>query len=303
MSDPAARKAPSVSLYRRALWHANRTPLAWAVKGAMSAFHLREKAARREAAAPYRQGQAVGRPLSQLASEGYAFVTELAEPALLRELERESLARVRRAEELARAQATTHKAFWVRLLDADVQDGAFDCDNIFVRFALQKGVIALLSEYLGELPRLMDVLLTYSLPTDEPLAYSQLWHRDYDDVRTVKLFAYLTDVNELADGPFTFLKGPSSDRVGFARRSHLADEEFFRRAPRDGVAEVRAPRLSAFVCETSRCYHMGSRVHAGHARLMYTATFISSPNVYPEGPPRFRASRPLAPAERLLLGL
>jgi hypothetical protein len=294
--------APRISLWRRALWHANRTALAGPIKGVVSLVHARDKAARARAGRAY-VGEASRAAGGELEADGYCMVSHLMDARLMAELEADSVGRVKRAAEARDAQKEKHKAFWVRLLDDSMVDGAFDCDNVFVRFALQPAVIGVLASRLGELPRLTDVLLTYSTPSDEALAYSQLWHRDYDDVRTIKLFAYLTDVNELADGPFTFLPGPASDRVGFALRSHLPDDEFFRRATRGAVQEMRAPRLSAFMCETSRCYHMGSRVHAGHARLMYTATFISSPSVYPPGPPRFRASRPLSADERLLLGL
>jgi len=294
--------ASRISLFRRALWHANRTPLAPAIKGAVSIMHLRDKRARTDAARRYASDAARGAG-GELATKGYCLVSQLMEPRLMAELEADSTARVARAAQARESQKEKHKAFWVRLLDDSMVDGAFDCDNVFVRFALQPAVIAVLASRLGELPRLTDVLLTYSTPSDEALSYSQLWHRDYDDIRTIKLFAYFTDVSDLADGPFTFLPGPASDRVGFALHSHLSDAEFFRRAERSAVQEIRAPRLSAFMCETSRCYHMGSRVHPGHARLMYTATFISSPSVYPAGAPRFRANRALSADERLLLGL
>lgn len=294
---------PRISLWKRFLWHANRTWLAWPIKAAVSLAHLREKTKRAQAARGY-QGDALARASAEeLRAKGYCMISHLADPGLLRELEHDAVGRVERAERVRTVQKESHKSFWVRLLDDSLVDGALDCDNVFVRFALQPRVVAVLSNRLGELPRLTDVLLTYSTPSEEALSYSQLWHRDYDDVRTVKVFAYLTDVKELEDGPFTYMPGPQSDRIGFRWRSHLADAEFFARAPREGVMQVRAPRLSVFVCETSRCYHMGSRVAAGHSRLMYTATFISSPSVYPAGQPRFRAKRPLSPVEHLLLGV
>ena len=291
-----------ISLWRRALWHANRTALAKPIKGVVSLVHHRDKIARAHAARNYASDPA-RHAAGELQANGHCMVTSLMDQRLMSELEADSVGRVKRAAQARDAQKEKHKTFWVRLLDDSMVDGAFDCDNIFVRFALQPSVISVLAARLGELPRLTDVLLTYSTPSDEALAYSQLWHRDYDDVRTIKLFAYFTDVAELADGPFTFLPGPASDRVGFVLHSHLSDDEFFRRAKREAVREIRAPRLAAFMCETSRCYHMGSRVHPGHARLMYTATFISSPSVYPAGPPRFRAGRALSADERLLLGL
>lgn len=293
----------SSPLLRRALWHANRTPLAKVSKAVLSAVHARDVQARRLAARDLALPAGIAERAARLAADGWASLDGALDPELLAALDRASADRVARVAEREAGQASTHKNFWVRLLDADVVDGAFDVDNVFVRFALQPAVIGLVAARLGELPRLMDVLLTYSRPTDSALAYSQLWHRDHDDVRTVKVFVYLTDVKDSAEGPFTFLPGPASDRVGFLVRSHLPDAEFFARASASDLVEMRAPRLAAFACETSRCLHMGSRVHPGHARLMYTATFISAPSLYPRSVPRFRANRPLTERERLVLAL
>ena len=293
----------SSPLFRRALWHANRTPVSRVSKAVLSALHRDELARRRAAARALSIPDVVAARSSELARNGYAALGDLLDPALLAALDTASAVCMARAKERESQQAATHKSFWVRLLDAEAEGGSFDVDNVFVRFALQPAVIAFVASYLGELPRLTDVLLTYSKPTSADLSYSQLWHRDYDDIHTVKVFVYLTDVLEFGDGPFTFLPGPSSDRVGFMLRSHQRDDAFLARTEPSAVKEMRGPRLTAFACETSRCVHMGSRVQPGHARLMYTATFVTAPSLYPAAPPRFRASRPLSSDERLLLGL
>lgn len=61
-----------------------------------------------------------------------------------------------------------------------------------------------------------------------------------------------------------------------------------RTIPLDSAQAIRAPRLSAFMVDTARCLHMGSRVAPGHERLLYTATYISIPRLYPEPPPCFQ---------------
>src|SRR5262249_25595044 len=157
----------------------------------------------------------------------------------------------------------------------------------FVRFALQPAIVAILARRLGELPRLDSVQLTLSQTASPQLSYSQLWHRDYDDVRTIKLFSYLTDVNDTGDGPCTFLPGPVSDRFGFSLRSHREDREVLQRLNGEKPTAVIAPRLTSFLVETSRCLHMGSRTAPGHSRLLYTATYITVPRLYPEPPMRF----------------
>ena len=67
--------------------------------------------------------------------------------------------------------------------------------------------------------------------------------------------------------------------------------------------EMRGPAFTTFLCETSRCLHMGSRLAPGHSRLMYTATYVPAPMAYPDYRPKFRATGSLPEHERLLLGL
>jgi len=145
------------------------------------------------------------------------------------------------------------------------------------------------------------VLLTLSKGTDAPLSYSQLWHYDHDDTKTIKLFAYLTDVSDDDDGPFTFLPAQVSSRFGFSIRSHRHDCEVLSHVRPHEVVKMTGPRLSTFMVETSRCLHMGSRLKLGHSRLLYTATFTSAPAIYPRNASRFRVKGDESPALRMLL--
>jgi hypothetical protein len=301
----AAKTKPvrAISFARRALWHINRSPLRHGVKAIVTA---RNRAAVRE-----RERLAAGIPVSEalragarsLRTDGYVMLDHIVEKSLAEEMAVNAAGKLARADELAATQHSTHKNFWVRLLDEDMRDGMMDVDSVYVRFAMQPAVIALLAAYYGEVPILDYTLLTVSRESKGDLAYSQFWHRDHDDVRTVKLFAYLTDVADRDDGPFTFLPGAASDRFGFSLKSHLPDDRVFGRASRNDVIEVIAPRLTTFMVETSRCLHMGSRMAPGHVRLLYTATFISAPRMYPSGAPKFRASRKLSELERKLLDI
>src|SRR6185369_1074284 len=99
--------------------------------------------------------------------------------------------------------------------DEDMQNGKLPTSSPYVQFALQPAVQEILTGTFGQVPVLNYVLLTLSKPSDAPLSYSQLWHRDHDDVRVIKLFVYLSDVTSEDDGPFTFLPGPISDRFGY----------------------------------------------------------------------------------------
>ncbi len=82
----------------------------------------------------------------------------------------------------------------------------------------QPAALRIIGDFMHDLPQLSDVVLTLSQPTpNQALSFSQLWHLDHDDKRVCKLFIYLTDVQNTADGPFTFI--PPVRRSRSATRS------------------------------------------------------------------------------------
>jgi hypothetical protein len=288
MSQASARAGRYERTVSRLRWHVNRSPAARLIKWARRAADRRQVALRRRLARGIAVDPRICACADLLTRDGFARVDDVCEEAALAALSAAGEAKLARAAAAAQRQVNTHKSFWTRLLDEDFQDGRLPTDNPFLRFALQEAVIAVVARALGELPRLDTVQLTLSATDNRQLAYSQLWHKDYDDVRTIKLFAYLTDVKDAADGPFTYLPGPLSDRFGFSLRSHRGDAEVLDKLTHTEPSAVIAPRLAAFVVETSRCLHMGSRTAPGRSRLLYTATYITIPRLYPEPPPRFR---------------
>jgi hypothetical protein len=287
---------------RRYLWHFNRTPGAHILKTCVRLLHYPEIYARKKLAKSLPRDEKLSALAASLNEDGFVRLDEVIDPACLSALSQAGDAKLKRADEGPIAQHSIHKHFWTRLLDEDMVDGRLPTDNPFVRFALQPSVIGVLARALGEVPKLDYVLLTLSRASNKPLAYSQLWHRDYDDTRTIKLFVYLTEVAEPGDGPFTFIPGKISDRFGFSLRSHRPDDAILKHVPPESVQAVVAPRLSAFLVETSRCLHMGSRLGPGHSRLLYTATFLRAPRIYPEPPSPFLVSGKPDPVTQLVLG-
>lgn len=285
----------------RILWHINRSPLSALIKQTLRWKHADAILARKRLAATLSADARIDALAASLNQNGFVDVTAILDGGALQSLSRNGELKLVRAAEAALKQGGNSKTFWTRLLDEDLQEGLMPTDSPFVQFALQPAVLSLVSKALGELPHLDYVVLTLSRDTGGQYAYSQLWHRDHDDTRTIKLFVYLTDVNDLDDGPFTFLPGPVSDRFGFSRRSHREDAAIFAQADLAEVKSMVAPRLSAFVVETSRCMHMGSRVSPGHSRLMFTASFISVPRIYPEPPSRYRFTGNETPVEKCVL--
>jgi hypothetical protein len=288
------------SLFRRLWWHVNRTPAQKAIKAARRAVARGELAERRALARTLDRTPEAAAVAANLRRDGYSRADALIAPESLAALDRAVRPKLG-APKAGGSVFGDHKDIWQQLLDGDMVDGSLPADSPFARFALQPALLAALADHYGELPRLDNVTVTHSGPAEGALRFSQLWHRDYDDTRVVKLFVYLTDVGD-EDGPFTFLPGPYSDRVGFSARSHRPDAAIAARTDLGAAVRMIAPRLSAFLVETSRCLHMGSRVAPGHHRLMYTATFISSPRIFPERPrPFFRLAGSESAVERRVL--
>jgi hypothetical protein len=298
------KKKQKISQVRRLLWHMNRTDLGWVTKTALTGLHLGARAKRIKILETLPTRPEWSEASHKLDHDGYVDVSSLVDRGLAEAVASFAQDKVSRLDELAGKQKEGHKSFWVSLLDEDLINGAFATDHPFVRYALQPGVLRMMGDFMHVLPQLSDVVLTLSRPTEnKPLSYSQLWHLDHDDKRVCKLFIYLTDVRDTADGPLTFIPAPLSKPFRNTIKSHMKDEQVFARVNRSAVKEIIAPRLSSFIVNTARCLHMGSRIMSDRTRLLYTATFIQPPRMYPEPPARFRETGPLSEVERTVMHL
>jgi hypothetical protein len=297
-------KKLKISQFRRLLWHVNRTHLGWVTKAALTSLQLGARAKRIELLNTLPVRPEWSEASRKLSEQGHVDVTSIVDRSLSEAVADVAQSKVDRLDELAGKQVLGHKSFWVSLLDEDLVNGAFATDHPFVRYALQPGVLRIVGDFMHELPQLSDVLLTLSRPTEnKSLSYSQLWHLDHDDKRVCKLFIYLTDVRDTADGPLTFIPAPESKPFRNTIKSHMKDDQVFSRVNRSAVKEIIAPRLSSFIVNTARCLHMGSRIQSDRTRLLYTATYIQPPRMYPEPPARFRAVGPLTEVERTAMRL
>ena len=82
-----------------------------------------------------------------------------------------------------------------------------DLENPFVQFYLSDELLKIACSYLGYIPQLFEVYIEKTIPIGENNpTYSQNWHRDPEEKKTLKIFLYLNDVN-LESGPFTYILG------------------------------------------------------------------------------------------------
>lgn len=215
--------------------------------------------------------------VANLRQKGYSYSTGELDPALVAELGAFSEARM--SDPDLDTKKTVLRPFMIQLSHRD----DLRTDDVLVRFALQDSVVRIAASYLGEVPYLSSVQIFQSLnPGTTNWGESQLWHLDYEDSTTVKLWVYLTDVNEEAQGPFTFLPRDESLKIKnnfFPGR--VSDEKMDAQTNRAFVQQVKGPRLTAFYIDSSVCYHMGSRIHPGNSRIVYEATFVTHSSLYP----------------------
>ena len=173
------------------------------------------------------------------------------------------------------ADPTQHHIL-IDLLD----DGLLQEERVLVDFALHERILNTVTRYLGQLPVLRRVGLLLSR---SPLALedSALLHKDPEDLEQVKLFLNIFTVSN-QEGPFTFLPANVSRQVlqgihatdrGPRRHRRYTDTEALRFCRPADFIRLTGPPGSAVLVDTSRCLHFGSRVDAGHFRLVYYAQF------------------------------
>lgn len=156
-----------------------------------------------------------------------------------------------------------------------------DPDDIYVRFALQKPILNIANAYFGMRTRLRYYNVWHTLATQVPPRDSQLWHRDPEDYYILKVFVYLSDVDDGAGPVFyaagSHLKGnlrkePAySQKRGDARRTD--DPQMAEVIPPERWVKATGPKGTIIFADT-RGYHKGGLARE-RDRIMYLCMFTS----------------------------
>jgi hypothetical protein len=150
--------------------------------------------------------------------------------------------------------------------------------GVYSAFALQRPVLDVANAYFGAYSVLTHCQVWHNfVATGEP-SQSQLWHRDPEDRHILKLFLYLSDVDEGA-GPFTYARGSHRhpDRVaphqrldGQTPRSN--DDELAQLVPEDRWLTAYGSRGTMVFADT-RGYHKGGWGRRAE-RIVYVCQFL-----------------------------
>lgn len=145
---------------------------------------------------------------------------------------------------------------------------------------------------LGCKPTISYMAAWWSIAGDGQAQHAELFHRDYDDWRFIKLFVYLTDVDAGA-GPHIYVRGSHrEDRLMPIRR--YSDAEVEGAFGRERFVQFEGPAGTSFL-ENTFGFHRGLPARQT-PRLIFQVVYCQGPILY--GPPR-----PIAEAGRVAQGL
>jgi hypothetical protein len=186
-------------------------------------------------------------------------------------------------------------------------------DSPYMRLVLDETVVAPVASYLGMVPVLHAIDLWYSFHRAEAPVRSQRWHLDSGDTTQVKVWVHCSDVDE-ASGPLTVIDAATSDEVAerlaydFGEGHRVADDQVEELAG-PAVTRLEGAAGTVHFVDTSRCFHMGSRVAPGGTpRRVFVAQYLTPyafrfrPDHLQKAPYRNLANEGSSELERLLLG-
>lgn len=101
----------------------------------------------------------------------------------------------------------TKKKFLLSYFSREDNFVELDLNNVFFNFYLNEKLIFLVSSYLGYVPQLNFITVEKTIPIEKSVgsSHSQNWHRDPEERKTLKVFIYISDVNN-DNGPFVYVK-------------------------------------------------------------------------------------------------
>jgi len=128
-------------------------------------------------------------------------------------------------------------------------------------------VVDPIAAYLGSYPVFQYAAIWHSPNTKYYAGRSQDFHLDGEDLRQVKCFMPLEDIEE-ENGPLTVIRADTSERLFdqlvqdgtiTERNTKLDDDVIERLVPKENWESLTGKLGDASFVDTSRCYHFGSR--------------------------------------------
>ena len=132
-------------------------------------------------------------------------------------------------------------------------------------------VLAVVAAVLGAKPTIALMSAWWSLPrADGAPEHAEMFHRDIDDYRFIKLFCYLTDVDE-ASGPHVFVRGSHRINKHTEAKRRLPEDLVAREFGSDNILRFVGPAGTVFL-ENTFGIHRGIPA-ASRPRLIFQVLY------------------------------
>jgi hypothetical protein len=164
--------------------------------------------------------------------------------------------------------------------DVDIKSKVF---QLFTSPSMLQSV----AKYLGSAPILSDIVVLHS-PQSDPkpekteFQGSQLYHRDGDGVRVLKIWVLCNNV-EMENGPTVLLPSHLSDKVAakhfYRPGDKVSHDRWFKKYDEELFYAV-GQAGTALATDTISCFHMGSRTGASSSRLVMMAHYVTPYSSY-----------------------
>jgi hypothetical protein len=169
-------------------------------------------------------------------------------------------------EQLKKMRLKASKYYW-----HNIYHGHSDVEDPIVTFVTHPRILAIASEYLGELPYIQELNFYHSPIYKEPrdLVGSQGWHLDNDKKRRLKIFYSPFEITS-QHGPTTALSVKHSYKSKYPNYPGYFNDCDATHAglPLNERIEFTTTPGEFYIADTSKCYHFGSRNNAEHRFLL-----------------------------------
>jgi hypothetical protein len=148
------------------------------------------------------------------------------------------------------------------------------CPHLFAAVN-NPALLAFAESYLGAKPTISAVRIDCTFPPRDGATpvQAQQFHRDYDDWRLVKVFVYISEVDDLG-GPHEYVR-TSHLRSGRFRATPFHREFIDREYGSGAIERIRGPRGTTFVADTFGIHRGGVPTRA--VRTLFQATYSLLP--------------------------
>ena len=144
--------------------------------------------------------------------------------------------------------------------------------ELLLSFAKNQYINKTISQYFGFEPTIRNISVWVDIPNIETKSdvATQIFHRDFDDIKLVKIFLYLNDVND-RNGPFEYIKTSHLEPWNYNLKSD--NQSIRNNFSKEHFKSVIGKKNTLIIVDTNG-FHHGKKLSEG-SRLLLTVSYSS----------------------------